>query len=965
MKDKLMQGELLFSQGRLDEAFKIFKEIVQLQTDNKQAFNNLGVISFNLDKIDVAVGFLTQAIDIDPTYKDAIINLADILRSANALYEIRSILENAIERLPEDRELLQLLAEVPMNKSSKKLAILCLPGLENFLGDIVDYLKDRYEVRICYSNKSIEIDATVKWADVVWIEWANEIAVALTGAPALIGNKQIICRLHSYEALAGYAAKIDWNRISDLIFVAKHIKNIVLNQVPDLETKVGNTHIVPNGINLDKFPFKTREKGKNVAFVGYLNYKKGPMLLLHAFNELVKADKEYKLYVAGQFQDARYQFYFSQMIRENGLEKNIIIEGWIDDIATWLEDKQYIVCTSVLEGHPVGLMEAMARGIKPLIHNFVGARGIYPKRYIWNSISEFVAMVLEDHYDSAEYREFIVRNFSLKRQLKAFDDIIAGKEPEVFQLPGVALERNQARTAGGVEWVFPENVFSQDLDVRIQALKDEAVKQLTAQKFDLAETSLDRLTKLTGYSDDTVIRSLVQLYQKKDYIPGIQQAWKRAAVSALEREDLDKFLEYCYISIYSENFYAKNPNYNYAVINEDINSYIALAARSHPLFSWVKKHRKPYRPTQENSKMRVGFVLEGFSQYQAPIRAYFPFAEHYDSNKFELYFYSRWCMEEEMAKKEGYQISAEHFQKHGCRAITPENRLTPTQQVEFLTKQIVNDRIDILVFQTTYFVPVYNFISCLHPAVFQAAISHQQPEYSHELDLEYAPDKAIMESPSKVGTWPTTLTKKNVKETNDRGIFQIEESAIVLISANREVRYQSSIFWKEMLIVLNRHPDAYFIPLGLSEDGLKKCIPHEAIPKNIITVGFRNDVMHFLNMSDIYIDIFPSGGGSSLAEAMTATLPIVTFQPDYSTLFSINKETVPTLWGIPKTDLLIPVGGIEQWHTVVDKLILNKGYREEMGKVMGAAADKLDPKSVSLLFMDRLKKAYFEKHKNI
>ncbi len=108
----------------------------------------------------------------------------------------------------------------------------------------------------------------------------------------------------------------------------------------------------------------------------------------------------------------------------NDLESNIEFDGWIKDINSWLEDKHYIVCASVLEGHPVGLMEAMARGLKPLIHNFVGARGIYPDKYVWNTIPEFVRMAMEDNYDPAEYRKFIEINYNLEKQLDCIDKII-------------------------------------------------------------------------------------------------------------------------------------------------------------------------------------------------------------------------------------------------------------------------------------------------------------------------------------------------------------------------------------------------------------------------------------------------------------------------------------------------------------------------------------------------------------
>ena len=189
---------------------------------------------------------------------------------------------------------------------------MCLPGLQSFLEDIVDYLKTRDDVQTCYSNNDQEIGSAIQRADIVWIEWANELAVALTNHPTILNGKRVRCRLHSYEAFAGYAAKIKWEKISDLIFVAGHIRDIILQQVPGLADRIRDIHIIPNGINLDKFPFTQRACGKNLAYVGHINFKKDPMLLLHAFRELVQEDSRYRLFIAGDFQDARYKLYFNQ-----------------------------------------------------------------------------------------------------------------------------------------------------------------------------------------------------------------------------------------------------------------------------------------------------------------------------------------------------------------------------------------------------------------------------------------------------------------------------------------------------------------------------------------------------------------------------------------------------------------------------------------------------------------------------
>ena len=155
------------------------------------------------------------------------------------------------------------------------------------------------------------------------------------------------------------------------------------------------------------------------------------MLLVHAFAELIRCDPGYRLFVGGKFQDDRYSLYFSQMAREMGLGEHLRLDGWIEDVSGWLEDKHYLVSTSVLEGHPVGIMEAMACGIKPVIHNFVGARGIFEGRFLWNTIPEFVEMVRRDEYNSHDYRAYIENRYSLNRQRSCLEDVFRQLEQDV------------------------------------------------------------------------------------------------------------------------------------------------------------------------------------------------------------------------------------------------------------------------------------------------------------------------------------------------------------------------------------------------------------------------------------------------------------------------------------------------------------------------------------------------------
>ena len=132
----------------------------------------------------------------------------------------------------------------------QRVAVLCLPGLESFLSDIVPELEKTYSVRTCYSRSMPEIESAVNWCDIAFFEWANELVIAATNNIPVMAEKQVIIRLHSYESLSNFATQINWPVVNHLIFVAEHIKEIVLKSIPKLPELV-DISIVPNGVEVE------------------------------------------------------------------------------------------------------------------------------------------------------------------------------------------------------------------------------------------------------------------------------------------------------------------------------------------------------------------------------------------------------------------------------------------------------------------------------------------------------------------------------------------------------------------------------------------------------------------------------------------------------------------------------------------------------------------------------------------
>ncbi len=166
--------------------------------------------------------------------------------------------------------------------------------------------------------------------------------------------------------------------------------------------------------------------GKRIAFLGHLNFKKGPMLLIHALATIVEHDSEFSLHIAGAIQDPRAAVYLDHCIPELGLQDNIQYYGSMphEQVLDWLKTKDYIINSSPLEGCPVGVIEGMSQGLTPLLHSFAGASGLYPPDFIWSSIPELIEMIKKDKQPREKYINFVKKHFNLEDQITQITAIV-------------------------------------------------------------------------------------------------------------------------------------------------------------------------------------------------------------------------------------------------------------------------------------------------------------------------------------------------------------------------------------------------------------------------------------------------------------------------------------------------------------------------------------------------------------
>ncbi|UCD63413.1 MAG: glycosyltransferase [Candidatus Zixiibacteriota bacterium] len=446
--------------GALEQARCRFQSLIEASPQHAPLYNDLGVICAGMDDLPAAVEAWQRALSLDPNYTLARDNAMEAVVERKMVTEGKRLLrlnaactgvssrsvkeiENWAERLDSAlqdatyREASVVASKgektAPAPLKGKKIAVFA--SLDSFVKDIAGQLSADNEVQTFTGGTVERLRQLMDWADLAWFEWCDNFIIEATKLPKTC---QIVCRLHSYEAFDDMPAQVDWSKVDLLIYVNESVRAIV-NKKIKIDTP---SVVIHNAVDTERFVIPPgKVYGKKIASVGYINYKKNPSLLLYCFKKIHEHDPAYTFHVAGRHQDPRIELYFEHFLRENPLP--VTFNGWVEDMPQWYRDKDYIISTSLFESFHYSIAEGMACGLMPLIHNWYGARRLYPERFLSQDPDGCLALLkrLEggDRARLAEpNRDFILERYSLPDQMekvtRALGRVLREREEEPLAL---------------------------------------------------------------------------------------------------------------------------------------------------------------------------------------------------------------------------------------------------------------------------------------------------------------------------------------------------------------------------------------------------------------------------------------------------------------------------------------------------------------------------------------------------
>jgi hypothetical protein len=274
-------------------------------------------------------------------------------------------------------------------------------------------------------------------ADAVWTEWANEdaFAAAVSGV-----CRRLVVRLRGYEVW-GPLERLAWQNVHALVCESTFLRDLL---PPALPTRV---EVIPAGLDLKRwaaYAGRPRGPGNVVALVGRIDGLKGYQLAL----EWARRRPDLQLHVT--LADAMLHPRETRYVRETA-PSNVVVHDEVDTVS-WLDGigANYLLSASMWESLGYTIVEAMALGIKPLIHDRPGARQLWPTDLLWRGFADLDRLVTES-YEPERYRA-LAAAFDADQHSSRFEALLTEPSPQVGRgLAGLFARVDETLQRGQVE----------------------------------------------------------------------------------------------------------------------------------------------------------------------------------------------------------------------------------------------------------------------------------------------------------------------------------------------------------------------------------------------------------------------------------------------------------------------------------------------------------------------------------
>lgn len=247
-----------------------------------------------------------------------------------------------------------------------------------------------------------ELAEAAERADVLFVEWGHHVLTwaSLVDWPE---HLRIVARLHRFEAFTVFPHLTDFSRIDRLLFVADHVRQLVLSVIPDLADRT-DIALVHNLLELERFHSAPQsQRPPRVLLqvvwdrpVKDVNYA---LAVLHALRE---HDPTWVLKLAGRASEWS-SAQISQKDRDSGAVEEL---GHRTDMPEVFRKASFIISGSLHEGTQESVAQGAAAGCVPVVRDwprakpYGGAASVYPSHWVVESPQDAARRILECSIDA-------------------------------------------------------------------------------------------------------------------------------------------------------------------------------------------------------------------------------------------------------------------------------------------------------------------------------------------------------------------------------------------------------------------------------------------------------------------------------------------------------------------------------------------------------------------------------------
>jgi glycosyltransferase involved in cell wall biosynthesis len=444
-----------------------------------------------------------------------------------------------------------------------------------------------------------------------------------------------------------------------------------------------------------------------------------------------------------------------------------------------------------------------------------------------------------------------------------------------------------------------------------------------------ARVSVRRAWLLGGFSPD-LLPLYTQIHSALEDIPAIRDAYKRLGMTAAARGDVAGAVNYFNLWQYAYHASQRLDRYEY---DFDILECVDRLARPHRL------HPRPRNASGGGGKVCVAYLVRGVLEGGSVlIKTLLLHARYHDRSRVEPVFFVPESEHEVFAFKVGreyYRL----FEEHGFKLNTAPDVSVTEGRLQAVARMIRDAGADVLVAGAALASFEHCFITALRPAPLTVGLVLGPPQQFAPFTLDWGvawSTHPLIDCPVSCSLMEMGLELPDRDKIVPRARRElgIPDYALVLGTAGRHVKFQEPAFWRAVTELLDEHPRLHYLAMGVEESQipfLSALLPAEVRPRISFLSWRGEDYLRSLCVADIYLDTFPSGGGTVVEDAAALGIPVVTFENNFMRLYDqTDWSPAAELFDMP--EIAVPRGDYAQMKGLVSRMVEDPEYRTDVGR---------------------------------